>query len=410
MKTFRDSRCQRSGRKPCPSGERGLSLVELMVAMVVGLLFVTALTKLFIDLSRANQEMAKTNGQIESARFAMQFLGNDIIHGGYWGGFVPEFDNLVLTGSPTDTPTLIPDPCLSFTTPWTEAYMDSLLGIPVQTYGNGQAIGTCGPGGADIIDSRLAGTDAMVVRHAETCTFPADANCAADVAGALYFQPSNCEVEIADGFPYALGTSNFIRYQRDCDGASGSTPPTFSSGTPALKRKFIQTVYYIRDYAAAPGDGIPTLVRSRLDSSDGVNPVHLAAEALVPGIERFRVELGIDNVSETGNPVDYTVALDWLIDDEWDTPTNRGDGIPDDFVHCDSASPCNAALLTNVVAVKLYVLARSAESTPAYNDSKTYTMSSDGSVTVGPFSDSFKRHMYSSTFRLYNVSGRRETP
>jgi type IV pilus assembly protein PilW len=63
--------------------------------------------------------------------------------------------------------------------------------------------------------------------------------------------------------------------------------------------------------------------------------------------------------------------------------------------------------LTNVAAVKLYVLTRANLATPGYTDTKTYTL---GSTTLGPFSDSFKRHVFSTTVRLINVSGRRETP
>ena len=214
--------------------------------------------------------------------------------------------------------------------------------------------------------------------------------------------------EIDNGFPYALGTSGFIRYQRDCAGGSGS-PPTYTSGTVAPKRKFIQNIYYIRDFAVTSGDGIPTLVRSRLDFAGGA-VTQQPAEPLVPGIERFRVELGIDNVSDSGAAVDYTAAVNWADPNNWNSPTNRGDGIPDgNFVHC--GSTCTLAELMNVVSVKMFVLARSDQATPGYTDAKTYRINSgDATVSVGPFNDGFKRHIYSTTVRLNNVAGRRETP
>jgi type IV pilus assembly protein PilW len=61
----------------------------------------------------------------------------------------------------------------------------------------------------------------------------------------------------------------------------------------------------------------------------------------------------------------------------------------------------------NVVAVKLYVLVRSDVVTPGYTDEKTYNL---GSTTLGPFKDGFKRHLFTQTIRLVNVSSRRETP
>ena len=336
------------------SSQIGLSLVELMVALAISVVLIAALSELYVNTSRTNQEMAKSNSQIENARFAIQFLQNEIVHAGYWGSFVPEFDNLTAVGIPGDVPDQAPDPCLAFTAPWTAAYIDSLLGIPVQVYNT--APGTCSGLGVVTNTNRVAGTDVLVVRHANTCV-PGDTNCEADIAGNLYFQASNCEDEIDAGFPYTLDTvtANFIRYERDCDGASGS-PPTFTSGTVAAKRKFIQTIYYVRNFAITAGDGIPTLVRSQFNLSGGA-VAQQAAEELVQGIEGFRVEVGIDSLSDAGTAVDYTAAVSWADPDNLISPTNRGDGIPDgNFVHC--GATCTPAQLTNVVAVKLFILAR----------------------------------------------------
>jgi type IV pilus assembly protein PilW len=78
-------------------------------------------------------------------------------------------------------------------------------------------------------------------------------------------------------------------------------------------------------------------------------------------------------------------------------------------VHCGNTS-CTAAELTDTVAVKLWVLARTDEATPGYTDTKTYSMGSNPVVNSGPFNDSFKRHVFSTTVRINNVAGRRETP
>ncbi len=203
-----------------------------------------------------------------------------------------------------------------------------------------------------------------MVRHASTCV-PGDANCEADIAGNLYFQGSNCEDEIDSGFPYALDTvvANFIRYERDCDGA----PAARLCSPRALwrqKRKFVQNIYYIRDYANTAGDGIPTLVRSRFDlNAAGTAVGQQPAEELVQGIEQFRVEVGIDSLSDSGAAVNYTQAITWADPDNLTSPTNRGDGIPDgNFIYCDAS--CTAAQLTNVVAVKMWVLARTDETIP----------------------------------------------
>jgi len=72
---------------------------------------------------------------------------------------------------------------------------------------------------------------------------------------------------------------------------------------------------------------------------------------------------------------------------------------------CNSAADCVAA---NVVEVRMHVLARSLEATPGFTDTKTYVLGNTG--TLGPFNDGFKRHVFTTSVRLVNPAGRRETP
>jgi type IV pilus assembly protein PilW len=177
--------------------------------------------------------------------------------------------------------------------------------------------------------------------------------------------------------------------------------------TQAERRRFLSNIYYIRDFAVTAGDGIPTLVRSTFDWN-GTALVQQPAVAMVEGIQGFRVELGIDNLSETGAAVNYAQAVTWADPTTRTTATNRGDGTPDGaFISCTTAVPCTLAQLMNVTAVKLYVLVRSREPTPGFTDTKTYQL---GGTAMGPFNDGFKRHVYTYTMRLPNIYGRRQTP
>ncbi|OIP15703.1 MAG: pilus assembly protein PilW [Betaproteobacteria bacterium CG2_30_59_46] len=383
----------------------GFTLIELMVAIVLGMLIVLALTTLFVNISRTNSEMAKTNAQIENGRFAMQLLEGDIVHGGYWGWHVPQFDDMTITGVPDDAPSAVPDPCLAYNaTNWTTAYQNNLIAIPIQSYDSA-------PAGCAVVANKQANTDVLVVRHAQTC-LPGVGSCEIDTAGKLYLQPSSCELEIAGGQRYRLNTTGFSTlgtglHQRNCVGTGSPQALPIVSGTFADKRKFISSIYYIRDYAVTVGDGIPTLVRSQFDLS-GATLAHQAAVPLIEGIEGFRVEFGIDSIGDAGTVVDYTKAAAWADPLNRNKLLNRGDGIPDGaFVSCTTAVPCTANQLANVVAVKLYVLARNRESTVSHTDGRTYTL---GATTLGPFNDHYKRHVFSTTVRLTNISGRRETP
>ena len=382
----------RSGRLYPKHG--GFSLVEILIATVLGLIIVAALTTLYGDVSRANREMAKTNGQIENARFAMQFLQNDLIHAGYWNAFVPEFDDLTFVDPPSDYPGSRPDPCKAVGT-WTSADLDALLGIVVEVYDDTPetpAHWTC-----TFVDDRLPDTDLLVVRHADTCAAGVG-NCEAFDANQLYFQASNCAGELDLGNTYALDPNQIqIRKERDCT-------------TDAAKRKFVQTIYYVRDYAVSAGDNIPTLVRSEF-GWDGSGLVQQPAQALVEGIERFRVELGLDLESETGEVVDPNSPILWVDPDEWRAARNRGDGIPESFFHSSDRPGgfFSVADLANVVAVRLYVLARANEVTAGYVDNKSYQLGGSA-VLASALPAGFKRHLFSTTVRLNNVASRRETP
>ena len=63
----------------------------------------------------------------------------------------------------------------------------------------------------------------------------------------------------------------------------------------------------------------------------------------------------------------------------------------------------------NVVAVKLFVLVRSEAKSPGYDTQRKYCMSTD-CTEEWTFSDGYKRHLFTQTVRLTNVSMRRETP
>lgn len=362
-----------------PRAQRGMSLIELMVAVAISLLIMVAILQLYLDITRTNDEMAKTNAQIENGRFAIQLLQDDIAHAGFWAGYVPFFDDLtssdVVTGTPplvTGTPRAVPDPCLADVASASDEYKDNILGIPVQVFG--AALTGC------TMTGLKSGTNVLVVRHASL-----DTGC---VGPATCFQTTFCAAEMP-AYWLGSGATNTLR-GRDCTTVTGA-------------RRYISNIYYIREDA-----GIPTLMRLEFG-----NPT---PQPLIEGVEDFRVELGIDDESKTGEAVDYSVAVDFGTDPADRTnPTNRGDGVPDRFISCPSADCTDVDVLANVVAVKLYVLVRNLQPTPGYQDLKSYCLGSSGCPGANVFTpsaaeQSYKRHLFTSTVRLNNVSSRRETP
>ena len=377
--------------------QRGFSLIELMVSMVISMLIMGAILILFLDVTRTNDEMAKTNAQIENGRFAIELLRSDLAHAGFWNGYIPEFDDLSHDTVPSDYPTAVPDPCQAL--PWSATYIRNILGISVQAYEHSDLPAGCGA----LLANIQAGTDVLIVRHAATCE-PGVGDCEPDSAGRLYFQASRCN---SDPAPYVLGVAGFTLHQRTTVPAGLPNCASPLSTNFAPKRKFNSSIYYVRNYSLAPGDGIPTLMRSEFDLASGVL-AHQPAQPLIEGIEAIRFEFGVDNLSKTGAAVNYASAIVWSDPATRTTPTNRGDGSPDGvFIRCTAAVPCSVDQLANTTAVRIHLLVRNLTPTSGYTDTKTYSL---GAVNLGPFNDNFKRHVFSTTVRLVNISARRETP
>lgn len=334
--------CTRASTSPRPQG--GFSLVELMIAITIGMLVVAALLALFLNITRNNRELAKANTQIENGRFAIQLLHNDLIHAGFWGELRPP------------APAALVDPCLAAAA-WNDAYKQNMLGSPVFGYAKANIPGTC-----TTVAGAQDNSDILVVRHANTCT-AGSANCDGGADAGPHIQVSGCSTGTPPEAAYLIDTTasgELILTNKDC-------------AVTAPQRKVISNIYFVSNN---------TLMRSSF-----VNGAYQAAQPLIEGIEALRFEYGVDNLGQNGAPI---------------SATNPPDGSPDDYVSC---APCTLDQLANIVAVKVHVLARNLEPTPGYKDTKTYQL---GPTSIDPANDGFKRHVFSTTVRLVNPSGRRE--
>jgi type IV pilus assembly protein PilW len=328
----------------------GFTLVELMVALAIASVLLLALAAMFIGTSTSRNELDKSSRQIEAGRYAAQVLSDEIRHAGYYG---------VLASAPTlpGSVTALPDPCSN-----TVATVQNSIGLPIQGYAGGASAPlTC----LDPAAGYKPQTGVIVVRRADT-----------SIAGATalspYFniQTSGCA---GDAIAYIFNTyaASFTLHSNSSPGCLPLVSAPIAKITPVYIR-----IYYIStcsgtNCSAVTADSIPTLKRIDLTADGTTAPV-----AIIDGIEDMQFEYGIDNVASDGTPDSYTSApafADW----------------------------------TNVMAVRMYLLARNVDSTPGYSDVKTYAL---GPVTYTPSGSAtaYRRHAYSSLVRLVNPSGRRE--
>lgn len=333
----------------------GLSLVEMMISIAIGLIILAAVVTIFANTSSARNELERTSRQIENGRYAVELLSDDLRLAGFYGEL-----NVGSVIPP------LPNPCSTTAADWASA-----IPLHLQGYDNGSGAPACIPA------SLKANTDIVAVRRARTCVAGVS-DCPASAAGTPYIQVSLCGTEAGSATPYVLGlqgTATFDRKLKNC--AAG---PPFAG----LRQYFVNIYFISTDNGA--GQNIPTLKRMELTGSS------LIETPLVEGIEHFNIEYGIDN-NHDGVPDAYTTD-----------PTNYT------YAGCMACTPVEN--WTNVVTAKFFILARNIEVSPGYIDTKTYSLGTDAAgnpITFTP-SDSYRRHIYTSLVRIANPAGRRDTP
>ena len=357
--------------------QRGLSLVELMISITIGLLILSALATLFVNQSRTRMELDKSNRLIDNGRYAMEVLSENLRLAGFYG-----------EGGLTVAPVIL-DPCTSNLSTPNLSDLRNALGLHVAGYNAANVSATVSGPPCGLTTANLkAGSDILVLRYADATSFPA----AAAVSGMHYIQLSSCisNTESVTSTSSVIDTTaaNYILHKSDCVAA-------------ADVRRFVVQTYFISPNNIA-GDGIPTLKVIEFDQNyTGTSTVHECVNhatpaaptsncfiitPLVEGIEYLQVEYGIDG---------------------------DNDGVADSYV----TNCATAVCWSNVVSVKLNVIARNTETTAGYTNANTYTLGQAG--TFGPFPNvviggndkgGYKRHVYTQVVRLVNPSSRRETP
>lgn len=353
-------------RTPPGTGKQsGLSLVELMISITLGLIILAAVSTIFVNNGRARNEIEKTSRQIENGRYATQLLTEDL----QASGFLSEFDP-----TPLDTSGLLalPDACAADL-----ATLTAALPLHIQGYDNGVSQPTC-------LSDVKTGADIFVVRRASTCVAGA-VNCDAFVAGAPHFQASLCAPATGGTQLSSSPTSNAdyaAQHYALATAAASLTRNKTNCTSIADIRRYRTYIYFIANNSVG-SDGVPTLKRAELGAGA------FTIVPLVEGVENLQLEYGIDT-NDDGTPDVYTA---------------------DPSIYGGCAAAACVENWRDVMSAKINVLARNVDRTSGLTDAKTYTLGqkADGSAnTFGPFNDAYKRHAYTSVVRLGNPAGRRE--
>ena len=378
-----------------PKYSAGLSLIELLVALVISSLLMLGLVASFKTSSDTQKELEKAGLLIENGRYAVNLMSDDLRHAGYFGHFFE-------LGDP---PTTLQDPCETANL----TNLRTAMGMSLQGYtapsitaritlaaykATWDTTTTCDNKGF-FTDANLApGSDVVVVRRADTQIFTG-----VPVDNEIYLQANNRDLNILAGNdtagtvdgtnPASKTVANQVQTLRKY--------PTVDDADWADTRKYHVHVYFVapcsigsdtNGVCQAGDDDIPTLKRLELTSVSGATTMELVP--LVEGIEYLKMEYGIDT-----SPADVNVVTGL-----------SGDSVPDSYI----TTP-TAAQWPFVVTARVYVLTRATETTTGYTDVKSYILGTIGGGTdVAAANDAYTRHVFSAEVRPSNLAGRREIP
>ncbi|HEX4859021.1 MAG TPA: PilW family protein [Usitatibacteraceae bacterium] len=357
--------------------QRGFSLVELMVSIAIGLVIMAGLVAMFLNSSNNQRELQRASARIENGRFAMDTLTQDIHHAGYYGMFFQ-----------INTPATAADPCAISTF----ADIQTAAGFPVQAYpaasSTARPVLSATSCGSILTNANLApGSDIVVIRRADTNVLAVGSVAA---VREVYIQSNPYQSALQEGSGATMTTST------SADG--GAATIKNAAGTAAAEiRKFRVHIYFVAPCSRPNGGGttctgssddggdpIPTLKRLELVSVGGARTFSVIP--IAEGVEYLQLSYGIDNDPTTVN-----------------SQTNfKGDGIPDEFKQAPTLAD-----LSNIVSSRVSMLVRNADKSQSFSDNKTYQI---GSMSLGPFNDKFRRHVFDSEIRMVNLAARREIP
>jgi len=319
---------------------RGFTVVELLVAMLLGLLLGGAIITVFVENRRSFNRDETVMRMQDDARQSVRELVNDMSMAGYWSdlvlptAIVPDASLDVVTDC---GPAGVANWIYQAVTPGTNE-AQALIAVDNATAGTANGTFSCIDGGEIV-----PGTDVVAIKRL------AGARAAVPTVNSVYLRTN--------------GTLAMLYRE------PAAAPPAVPIAVPFADWEYRPSIYYVRNFATQPADGIPTLCRKVLQY--GGAPT-MATECLAQGIEDLQVEYGLDI---------------------------SGDGEPNAYV----TNPTLVQMQT-AVSARIYVLARSANADTRYTNDKTYQISNAPAFTPN---DNFYRRVYTITVGLKNMASLR---
>ena len=258
---------------------RGFTLVELMVAMTLGLILMAGLAMLFDDSSRSSNEIEKSTRQIENGRYALKFLNEDVSMAGYYG----EVSAGLTFGMADACATALAN------LGWDNATLTAP--VPITGFSAAQAASLA------CLSDLKPNTPALLLRRVDTISLAPGA--ATD--GSFHLQTSRCSIDpIATRFILSSTASAFTLRGLACTSIN-------------TVQRYITRIYFIASCNECGVDTVPTLKVAELRGTQ------MVISPLVEGIDDIGYDYAFDTDSN-GTPDIYRVGLSGVVlapDNDW---------------------------------------------------------------------------------------------
>lgn len=289
--------------------QRGFTLLEVFIALVIGLVIFAGVLSVFVGMKTTTTETSAYGELQENGRFALSVLSEDLLRQDFWGDYTGVID----FASIQPVPAAPIGECVGAggnngTFPQAAGHFRTLWG---QTVIGASILSGCRT------DAKL-GSDILQLKRV--------------VARPLGLVPGNTAPA---GSYYFIGNTNNGNF---------FAPGTVPNITNARVWQYQHHIYYVIDEAQGT-NAVPVLMQGQLAGT-------LAFAPIIDGIEMIRFEYGIDTESDStvagyGIVNAYVPAAN-MTDNLWDNAGSR------------------------IISVKIYVLARAIQPDNKYVNKNTY--------------------------------------
>lgn len=247
--------------------QRGLSLIELMVAIAIGLLLVAFMLRGFVASSGSSAVNSSVSEFQTNGRYALETLTREIRHAAL-------------------------SPLL-----WEQAQLEVSAAAAARDFG-------CGSGSATGVIAGVAATN-----NAN----PYSSSCLAGSATRQYLRGDVLTLRRLGLAPVASASLANAPYVRTSYAAGrfflgGETPATLPA--PSYDYPVVNDIYFINDFTTSPDESpkVPALYRMTL--STGANPV-LVPELVASNVEHLQFQFAVGNASGNVRYLDPDAVTDW---------------------------------------------------------------------------------------------------